>query len=123
MGASMRELIEEYAGGMRGGRQPKIIVPGGASAPWLTGQHLDTNLDFAAARHGRAGGWGRDTDNDDRTADVCAPGCGGLTCGIEAACWAGGVADIFCLMSSSTARSAAMFSAICSCLVRRSATR
>jgi NADH-quinone oxidoreductase subunit F len=45
MGAPMRELIDEYAGGMRSG-PPKIIVPGGASAPWLTAQHLDTNLDF-----------------------------------------------------------------------------
>ena len=44
-----------------------------------------------------------------------------MGCGIEAACWAGaagagGVDDIFCLMSSSTAFSAAMFWAICSCL-------
>jgi len=59
--------------------------------------------------------------------------CGGLGCGIEAACWAGagagGADDIFCLASSSTARSAAMFWAICSCLaascstLRRTASR
>jgi NADH-quinone oxidoreductase subunit F len=46
MGAPMRELIEEYAGGIRGGREIKIIVPGGASAPWLTADHLDVGLDF-----------------------------------------------------------------------------
>ena len=56
---------------------------------------------------------GRGTD-DDCTADDCALGCGGLGCGIEAACWDGdgGVYDIFCLMSSSTACSVAMFWAI-----------
>src|ERR1700730_18361927 len=66
---------------------------------------------------GSAGGGGRGTD-DDCAADECALGCGGLGCGMEAACWAGagGVNDIFCLMSSSTACSAAMFWAICSCL-------
>jgi NADH-quinone oxidoreductase subunit F len=45
MGAPLRDLIDEYAGGMRAG-PPKIIVPGGASAPWLTAEHLDVNLDF-----------------------------------------------------------------------------
>jgi NADH-quinone oxidoreductase subunit F len=48
MGTPLRELIyaPEYGGGMRGDRQPKIIVPGGASAPWLTGDKLDVGLDF-----------------------------------------------------------------------------
>ncbi|PDW02703.1 NADH-quinone oxidoreductase subunit NuoF [Candidatus Viridilinea mediisalina] len=47
-GVPLRELIEspEYAGGMRGGRPVKIIIPGGASAPWLTAKHLDTPLDY-----------------------------------------------------------------------------
>ncbi|PMP73732.1 MAG: NADH-quinone oxidoreductase subunit F, partial [Chloroflexus aggregans] len=37
-GVPLRELIEspEYGGGMKGGRPVKIIIPGGASAPWLT---------------------------------------------------------------------------------------
>ena len=48
-------------------------------------------------------------------------------CEIEAACWAGagepiGADDIFCLTSSSTARSAAMFWAICSCLAASCST-
>src|SRR6266436_2036693 len=62
---------------------------------------------------GPAGGGGRGTD-DDCAADGCALGCGGLGCGIGAACWDGdrGVDDIFCLMSSSTACSVAMFWAI-----------
>lgn len=50
MGATLRELIEDYAGGMRGGRKPKIIVPGGASAPWLTAEHLDVHLDFESVQ-------------------------------------------------------------------------
>ena len=49
----------------------------------------------------------RGTDPED-----CALACGGLGCGIEAACWDGGVNDIFCLMSSSTACTVAMLWAI-----------
>src|SRR6266446_3510035 len=62
---------------------------------------------------GPAAGGGRGPD-DDCTADDCALGCGGLGSGIGAACWDGdgGVDDIFCLMSSSTACSVAMFWAI-----------
>jgi hypothetical protein len=60
---------------------------------------------------GPAGAGGRDAD-DDCTADDCTRGHGGLCGGgIETACWEGdgGGDDIFCLMSSSTACSAAMF--------------
>lgn len=47
-GVPLRELIEspEYGGGMKGGRPVKIIIPGGASAPWLTADHLDVPLDY-----------------------------------------------------------------------------
>jgi NADH-quinone oxidoreductase subunit F len=47
-GVPMRDLIygEEYGRGIRGNRPVKIIVPGGASAPWLTGEHLDVSLDY-----------------------------------------------------------------------------
>jgi NADH-quinone oxidoreductase subunit F len=47
-GVPLRELIEspEYGGGMKGGRPVKIIIPGGASAPWLTAEKLDTPLDY-----------------------------------------------------------------------------
>jgi NADH-quinone oxidoreductase subunit F len=47
-GTPLRELIEspEYGGGMRDGRPVKIIIPGGASAPWLTGDKLDLPLDY-----------------------------------------------------------------------------
>jgi NADH-quinone oxidoreductase subunit F len=50
LGTPLRELIyaDEYGGGIRGGLQPKIIVPGGASAPWLTADQLDVTLDYEA---------------------------------------------------------------------------
>jgi NADH-quinone oxidoreductase subunit F len=50
MGTPLRELIyaPEYGGGMRDGHNVKIVVPGGASAPWLTGEQLDVTLDFEA---------------------------------------------------------------------------
>jgi NADH-quinone oxidoreductase subunit F len=47
-GVPLRELIysPEYGGGVRGDRQIKIVVPGGASAPWLTAEQLDVLLDY-----------------------------------------------------------------------------
>ena len=65
---------------------------------------------------GPAGGGGRGTDDD------CALDCGGLYCGMGAACWDGGGDDTFCLISSSTACSVAMFWAICSCLAASCST-
>ncbi|HEY3724924.1 MAG TPA: NADH-quinone oxidoreductase subunit NuoF [Acidimicrobiia bacterium] len=46
LGMSFRELIEELAGGVRGGKQMKFFIPGGASAPWLMPEHLDAPLDM-----------------------------------------------------------------------------
>ena len=45
-GITFRELIEELAGGVRGGKQMKFFIPGGASAPWLMPEHLDAPLDM-----------------------------------------------------------------------------
>jgi NADH-quinone oxidoreductase subunit F len=45
-GTTLRELIYDYAGGMREDRQVKMIVPGGASAAWLTADKLDTPMDY-----------------------------------------------------------------------------
>ncbi|HEU4326598.1 MAG TPA: NADH-quinone oxidoreductase subunit NuoF [Roseiflexaceae bacterium] len=49
-GVPLRELIyaPEYGGGIRGDRKVKIVIPGGASAPWLTGEQLDVTLDYEA---------------------------------------------------------------------------
>ena len=46
MGMTFRELIYEHAGGMRSDKPLKAFIPGGASAPFLTPDHLDVKLDF-----------------------------------------------------------------------------
>jgi NADH-quinone oxidoreductase subunit F len=42
---TFRDLIYEYAGGIREGHELKAFVPGGGSAPWLFPDHLDLPLD------------------------------------------------------------------------------
>ena len=46
MGVTVRELVYEHAGGMRSDKPIKAFIPGGASAPFLTPNHLDVKLDF-----------------------------------------------------------------------------
>jgi NADH-quinone oxidoreductase subunit F len=46
LGTSIRELVFEHAGGVKGGRRIKAIVPGGASTPMLTAEHLDVPMSF-----------------------------------------------------------------------------
>jgi NADH-quinone oxidoreductase subunit F len=46
MGTTLREIIYTHCGGIRGGRKLKAIIPGGASTPILTEQHLDVKMDF-----------------------------------------------------------------------------
>jgi NADH-quinone oxidoreductase subunit F len=46
LGITFRDLIEGLAGGVRGGKQMKFFIPGGASAPWLVPEHLDAPLDM-----------------------------------------------------------------------------
>ena len=45
VGASLRELIFEKAGGVKGGRPLKAVIPGGLSAPILTADEVDIKLD------------------------------------------------------------------------------
>ena len=45
LGTTMRQLLE-YAGGMRGGGEPKFWLPGGSSVPMLTAEHLDVQLTY-----------------------------------------------------------------------------
>jgi NADH-quinone oxidoreductase subunit F len=45
-GTTLRELIYEYAGGMREDRRVKMIIPGGASSAWLTEANLDVAMDY-----------------------------------------------------------------------------
>ena len=46
MGITFREMIYDIAGGMRGDKPLKAFIPGGASAAFLTQEHLDVKLDF-----------------------------------------------------------------------------
>jgi NADH-quinone oxidoreductase subunit F len=45
MGLTLRELIDEHAGGMKGG-DFKTAIPGGVSVGYMTPDELDTPLDF-----------------------------------------------------------------------------
>ncbi len=67
LGTPLREIIYEHAGGVRGGRQIKAVIPGGASTPMLTADQIDTPMSFedlekagSAAGHRRHRGDGRD---------------------------------------------------------------
>ncbi len=42
MGMTWRELLYDIGGGIPNGRELKMWIPGGASAPWFTQKHLDT---------------------------------------------------------------------------------
>jgi len=46
LGVTLRELIEEHAGGLLPGSELKAVQPGGASSPVLLPEHLDIPLDF-----------------------------------------------------------------------------
>src|SRR3954471_5935204 len=48
MNTTLRELIYDYAGGIRGGRKLKAIIPGGSSVPLLLPEQLDTPASFDA---------------------------------------------------------------------------
>jgi NADH-quinone oxidoreductase subunit F len=46
LGTPLRVLLEDMAGGVRGGRALKAWTPGGSSTPLLTAEHVDTPLDY-----------------------------------------------------------------------------
>ncbi|CAK9885445.1 MAG: NADH-quinone oxidoreductase subunit F [Candidatus Erwinia impunctatus] len=52
-GITAREILEDYAGGMREGLRLKAWQPGGAGTDFLTEQHLDLPMEFASI--GKAG--------------------------------------------------------------------
>jgi len=43
---TLRELIENHAQGVRGGRKLKAVIPGGISAKILTAEEIDVRMDF-----------------------------------------------------------------------------
>lgn len=45
-GYTAREIIEDFAGGMKEGKKLKAWLPGGASTDFLTPDHLDVVMDF-----------------------------------------------------------------------------
>ncbi len=71
MGTTVREIIEEHAGGMRDGLKLRGFLPGGASTDFLTEQHLDLRMDFTDLPNaGSRLGTGTMIVLDDRTCPV-----------------------------------------------------
>ncbi|NCF19522.1 MAG: NADH-quinone oxidoreductase subunit NuoF [Haliea sp.] len=71
MGTPVREIIEEYAGGMEEGYQLRGFLPGGGSTDFLTVEHLDLAMDYDTI--GKAGsrmGTGTMIILDDKTCPV-----------------------------------------------------
>jgi NADH-quinone oxidoreductase subunit F len=46
LGLTVRQVIDQFGGGVPGGRKVKAVVPGGLSTGLLRGDELDTPLDF-----------------------------------------------------------------------------
>ncbi len=46
MGYSLKKAIYDVAGGVKGGKKLKAVVPGGSSCPVLTADEIDVGLDF-----------------------------------------------------------------------------
>jgi NADH-quinone oxidoreductase subunit F len=71
MGVTMRELLEEHAGGMKAGFRFRAALPGGASTDFLTDAHFDVKMDFAGvAAAGSRLGTGTMVILDDHTCPV-----------------------------------------------------
>lgn len=50
MGTPLRELIEEHAGGIRGGRRIGFVIPGAAASTALVESELDVPMDYDSLR-------------------------------------------------------------------------
>lgn len=56
LGITVNDLINKYGGGMRGGKKPKMAIPGGISMGLLKADEFDCPLDFAGpGRYGCLG--------------------------------------------------------------------
>ncbi len=95
MGTTIREILEEHAGGMRDGVRLRGLLPGGASTDFLVEEHLDVPMDFdSVQRAGSRLGTGTMIVLDDQTCPVgmvhnlerffAQESCGWCT-----PCWAG----------------------------------
>ena len=95
MGTTVRELLEEHAGGMRDGVRFRGLLPGGASTDFIIEEHLDLPMDFnGLQKAGSRMGTGTMIVLDDHTCPV------GMTwnlthffaqesCGWCTPCWSG----------------------------------
>jgi NADH-quinone oxidoreductase subunit F len=71
MGTTIRELLEEHAGGMAPGYRFRGLIPGGASTDFLTTEHLDVKMDFNSVQAaGSRMGTGTMIILDDQTCPV-----------------------------------------------------
>jgi NADH-quinone oxidoreductase subunit F len=71
MGTSLREIMEEHAGGMQDGYVLRGIIPGGGSTDFMTAEHLDTKMDFTSVKSvGSRMGTGTIIVLDDKTCPV-----------------------------------------------------
>jgi NADH-quinone oxidoreductase subunit F len=71
MGTTVREILEEHAGGMRDGLRFRGLLPGGASTDFLTEEHLDLPMDFNELQKANSRmGTGTMIVLDDRTCPV-----------------------------------------------------
>ncbi len=71
LGITMRELLEEHAGGMTSGHKFRGALPGGASTDFLIEEHLDVKMDFSTvAAAGSRLGTGTMIILDDKTCPV-----------------------------------------------------
>lgn len=71
MGVTIRELLEEHAGGMLGGHEFRGVIPGGASTDFLVNEHLDVKMDFdSVMKAGSRMGTGTMIVLDDKTCPV-----------------------------------------------------
>src|SRR5436309_1215259 len=74
MGITFREMIYDIAGGMRGDKPLKAFIPGGASAAFMTPEHLDVKMDFdSVAQAGSMLGSGGVTVMEEGTLVIEAP--------------------------------------------------
>lgn len=46
MGTTLREIIYDHCGGIKGGKKVKAVIPGGVSAPLFVESELDISMDF-----------------------------------------------------------------------------
>jgi NADH-quinone oxidoreductase subunit F len=71
LGTNMREIIENYAGGMLDGYRFRGALPGGASTDFLVEEHIDSKMDFSSvAALGSRLGTGTMIILDDKTCPV-----------------------------------------------------